>query len=40
MGVLAVQVLLRSIKDPSVEAESTMLPTELVIRRSCGCGDD
>ena len=40
LGVLAVQVLLRCIKDPSVEAESTMLPTELVIRGSCGCGDN
>jgi len=36
-GVLAVQMLLRRINDPEAEAETIVLPTQLVIRRSCGC---
>jgi LacI family transcriptional regulator len=37
LGSLAVQRLLRRIADPETEAETIVLPTELVIRRSCGC---
>jgi LacI family transcriptional regulator len=36
-GTLAVQQLLRRIHDPSIEAETIVLPTQLVIRHSCGC---
>jgi len=36
-GVLAVQMLLRRINDPESAAETVVLPTQLIIRRSCGC---
>lgn len=36
-GVLAVQMLLRRINDPETKAETIVLPTQLIIRRSCGC---
>lgn len=37
-GVLAVQRLLQRIGDPDLEAKTVVLPTQLVVRRSCGCG--
>jgi len=36
-GALAVQMLLRRIENPEAEAKTIVLPTQLVIRRSCGC---
>lgn len=36
-GTLAVQQLLRRIQDPSSAVETILLPTELIIRQSCGC---
>lgn len=36
-GTLAVQRLLRRIHDPSTSPETTILPTQLIIRHSCGC---
>lgn len=37
-GELAVQWLLARIEDPDREARTAVLPTQLVVRRSCGCG--
>jgi DNA-binding LacI/PurR family transcriptional regulator len=37
-GELAVQLLLRRIEDPATKVENIVLPTQLVVRRSCGCG--
>ena len=37
-GVLAIQRLLQRIDDPDLEAKTLVLPTHLVVRRSCGCG--
>jgi LacI family transcriptional regulator len=37
LGSLAIQKLLRRIEDPEAAAETIVLPTELVIRQSCGC---
>jgi LacI family transcriptional regulator len=36
-GELAVQLLVRRIEEPDAPVEQIVLPTELVIRRSCGC---
>ncbi len=36
-GILAVQQLLRRINDPSTSPETIVLPTQLIIRHSCGC---
>ena len=36
-GVLAVQMLLRRINDPDTLPETVVLPTELILRNSCGC---
>lgn len=36
-GALAVRLLVRRIADPDAEVETVLLPTELVIRQSCGC---
>jgi len=36
-GAMAVQQLLRRINDPSVDAKTIILPTQLIIRQSCGC---
>lgn len=36
-GTLAVQQLLRRIHDPSTSPETIVLPTQLIIRHSCGC---
>ena len=36
-GELAVQLLLQRMAHPDARAETLVLPTELVIRRSCGC---
>ena len=36
-GELAVQLLVRRINDPEAKAENVVLPTQLVVRRSCGC---
>jgi DNA-binding LacI/PurR family transcriptional regulator len=36
-GELAVQLLIRRIEQPTSPAEHVVLPTELVVRRSCGC---
>ena len=36
-GVLAVQRLLLRIDNPDIETEVLVLPTRLVLRRSCGC---
>jgi LacI family transcriptional regulator len=36
-GELAVQLLLQRMEHPDARAETLVLPTELVIRRSCGC---
>ena len=37
LGERSVEVLLRRIADPSTPQESAILPTEIVIRGSCGC---
>jgi LacI family transcriptional regulator len=37
-GELAVQLLVRRIETPDAPVEHIVLPTELVVRRSCGCG--
>jgi DNA-binding LacI/PurR family transcriptional regulator len=37
MGSLAMRMLLRHIRDDTLPAETVSLPTELVVRRSCGC---
>jgi LacI family transcriptional regulator, galactose operon repressor len=37
-GVLAVQLLLQRLADPDTATEMLVLPTRLVVRRSCGCG--
>jgi LacI family transcriptional regulator len=37
LGERSVQVLLERIADPAALRQSVMLPTEVVIRRSCGC---
>ena len=37
-GVLAVQLLLQRLADPDTATETLVLPTQLVVRRSCGCG--
>jgi len=36
-GELAVQLLMRRIEDPEAKVENIVLPTQLVVRRSCGC---
>ncbi|HUT19645.1 MAG TPA: LacI family DNA-binding transcriptional regulator [Anaerolineae bacterium] len=36
-GELAVQLLLRRIEELETEVENIVLPTQLVVRRSCGC---
>ncbi len=36
-GALAVQQLLRRIHDPTTRPETIVLPTQLIIRHSCGC---
>ncbi|MBN1933421.1 MAG: LacI family DNA-binding transcriptional regulator [Anaerolineae bacterium] len=36
-GVLTVQRLLERIGNPDLEARTVVLPTQLVVRRSCGC---
>jgi LacI family transcriptional regulator len=36
-GELAVQLLVRRIEEPDASVEHVVLPTELVVRRSCGC---
>lgn len=36
-GVLAVQRLLQRIDHPDLETETVVLPTQVVVRRSCGC---
>ena len=37
MGGLAMRMLFRHIQDDTLPAETVNLPTELVVRRSCGC---
>jgi LacI family transcriptional regulator len=37
LGEHAVRVLLERLRTPGVERQSVVLPTEIVIRRSCGC---
>jgi len=36
-GILAVQQLLRRINDPSTSPETIVLPSQFIIRHSCGC---
>jgi LacI family transcriptional regulator len=38
LGEQAVRALLRRLADPQAPRQSLILPTELVVRRSCGCG--
>jgi LacI family transcriptional regulator len=37
VGVIAAQTLIAKLNDPSASATHTTLPTELVLRASCGC---
>jgi LacI family transcriptional regulator len=37
LGEQSVRMLLARISDPDVARQSVVLPTEVVIRRSCGC---
>jgi LacI family transcriptional regulator len=36
-GMLAVRLLLQRMDDPEAETQTVLLPTQLVVRRSCGC---
>jgi LacI family transcriptional regulator len=36
-GVLAVQLLLQRVDEPEADPQTLILPTQLVVRRSCGC---
>ena len=40
MGRIATRLLLERIEDPDLEPRDVVLPTELVIRGSCGCSPD
>ena len=40
LGTAAVEILLQHITDRAKPAESTLLPTTLIRRRSCGCPED
>jgi LacI family transcriptional regulator len=37
LGEHAVRVLLERLRRPGAERQSVVLPTQIVIRRSCGC---
>ena len=40
LGREAVRLLVRSIRSPGSKPQTVLLPTDLVIRRSCGCGGE